>query len=77
MNKKALTWILIVLITLQFPLTIFLANAKLTAFDIDFYKQEFAKYNPDVENSIEITENLIYYLENMKNQILSVYLIQK
>lgn len=62
LNKKIGAWIIAVLIILQFPLILFLANFKGVAFDIDFYKKEFDNYNPAVENAIPITDNLIYYL---------------
>ena len=62
MNKKIGVWILIILIIIQFPIILFLFNSKSTAFDMDFYEKEFAKYEPDVKNSVLITENLIYYL---------------
>ena len=65
-SKKVLIWILIILILHQFPLTLFLLNARSTAFDIDFYEKEFNKYSPDVENPLEITSGLLEYLKYSK-----------
>jgi len=62
MNKKSLGIIIIAIILL--PFFIFLINAKLTAFNINFYEKEFLKYDPEIENKTQITENLINYLKN-------------
>ena len=64
MHKQAGIWVLIILIALQFPITLLLFNFKSVAFDINFYKNEFNKYNPSIDNAIPITENLTHYLKN-------------
>jgi integral membrane protein (TIGR01906 family) len=63
---KIFIWIFFVLVILQFPIIIFLGNMRSAAFDMDFYKAEFRKYDPDVENRINITENLLFYLKEPK-----------
>lgn len=66
MSKKAVIWIIIALIILQLPLTLFLLNSKAITFDIDFYEDEFKKYNPNVTDSIPITKDLISFLRYRK-----------
>ncbi|MBW2966651.1 DUF1461 domain-containing protein [Candidatus Woesearchaeota archaeon] len=53
---------LIGVLVVSIPFLIFLSAVRLTVFDINFYEKEFDKYNPSVENKIEITKNLIYFL---------------
>lgn len=59
-------WIIMILIILQIPFIFLISSFKSTAFSMDFYRQEFNIYKPDVNNSIEVTQDLIYYLENKK-----------
>jgi len=67
MNKKTLSWLVIVLIIMQIPIFLFLMNAKNIAFNSNFYEKEYAKYNPKIDNRTEITNNLIYFLENKES----------
>lgn len=72
MNKKNLIWILSVLLVFLIPCLIFLASFKTTAFNINFYEDEFNKYNPDVDNNIQITQDLLFFLRNKPNDELLV-----
>jgi hypothetical protein len=53
---------LIGVLVASIPFIIILSAVRLTVFDIGFYEKEFEKYNPNVENKINITKDLIYFL---------------
>lgn len=63
MNKsKVFLWILFIIAITQIPVIIFLGNAKSAAFNLEFQKKEFAKYDPKVEGRLEIANDLLFYL---------------
>ena len=64
--NKIFIWIFFILIILQVPIIIYLASIKATAFDSDFYKNEFKIYNPPVNNSLAVTNRLLFYLKTRK-----------
>jgi integral membrane protein (TIGR01906 family) len=70
MNRQKLInifiWIFFILAIVQFPIITFIGSLRSAAFDIHFYEAEFNKYNPDVENRMEITEDLLFYLKEPK-----------
>ena len=65
--NKASAWIAAVFLILLLPGFVFLANFKAVAFDIDFYEKEFSKYDTGIENEMEITSDLLYFLEQSEN----------
>ena len=67
MNKKILIRILLVLIILQFPVVIFLSNARHTTFDLKFYANEFKKYHPDGKDPGGVNGNWHWVTESGKN----------
>lgn len=64
MNKDNIKFVLIFLFVLIIPFVIILSSASSTAFNRAFYKSEFSKYNPNVEEKEEISKNLIFYLKD-------------
>ncbi len=62
MKKKKLILIFFLLVIIQIPILIFLTNTKAAAFNLEFQKKEFSKYDPPVEDRIEIASNLLFYL---------------
>ena len=61
-SKKLLLLVFLLLAVIQIPVIIFLANIKAAAFDLEFQEKEFAEYNPEIENRLEIADNLLFYL---------------
>ncbi|MBD3249581.1 DUF1461 domain-containing protein [Candidatus Woesearchaeota archaeon] len=50
---------------------IFLFSSRQNMFDIDIYEKEFEDYDPPVENRIEITQNLLLFLQGKDADISS------
>ena len=71
MNKKLFTLIVSILMVLDVPFIIYGFNFNSVAFDEDYYKKEFSKYNVygNLENyAIEkINSDVLNYLKNEKN----------
>jgi len=64
MNKSSFKLFLIFLFAILIPFIIIFSSAGSTAFNYSFYKSEFSKYNPNIENREEISKNLISYLKD-------------
>jgi integral membrane protein (TIGR01906 family) len=60
-NQK-LNKLLVVSLVLLFPLVIASVSFRQAAFDLEFYSKEFQQYNPDVNNALAVTKNLLSYL---------------
>jgi integral membrane protein (TIGR01906 family) len=74
MNKKRLALIISILLIIDIPFILYLSNSNNLAFDENFYKKEFEKYNVydsledyDIE---EINSELLNYLKYEKNDVL-------
>jgi len=63
-HEKKIKQVSIILLILLIPLIICFLNLRLAVFNLDFYKQEFSQYNPEVDNPLNITQNLLNYLKN-------------
>jgi integral membrane protein (TIGR01906 family) len=63
MKTKTILLILLLIIIIQFPVIIFLANAKAAAFDLEFHEKEFEKYEPEIENRLAVANDLLFYLK--------------
>ena len=61
-KKKLFLLIFLLLAIIQLPIILFLVNIKAAAFDLDFQKKEFNKYNPPIEDRLEIANDLLFYL---------------
>jgi len=61
-KEKIFLWILLIIIITQIPIIIFLGNAKSSAFDLEFQEKEFNKYDPKIEDRLEIANDLTFYL---------------
>lgn len=64
MTHSKKTLLIVLLLAICMILLVSFANLKLAAFDSAFYEKEFSKYNPNINNSIGITKDLLYYLEH-------------
>ncbi len=62
LDKKTLP--VLGLLTLSMVFFILLLNLKAVAFDVDFYEAEFKKYSPEIEDPMEITRGLLFYLKH-------------
>ncbi|MBW2982495.1 DUF1461 domain-containing protein [Candidatus Woesearchaeota archaeon] len=74
MKTKNFLLVLFVILIIQIPIIIFLGNTKSAAFNLEFQEKEFAKYDPKIENRLEIANNLLFYLKTRnadKSYILS------
>lgn len=62
-KEKGFDIFFIISFILLLPLVISFLNFSSVAFDIDFYAEEFEQYKPDVNNSLNISKDLITYLK--------------
>lgn len=63
MKSKKINTISIFLIVLLIPIIICLLNSQLIAFNLAFYNNEFEQYEPEVNNPLGVTKDLITYLK--------------
>jgi len=65
-NKKKISYVLIVFFVFLVPWLVYIGNIRLVGFDINFYEKEFEKYET-VDNSVEITSDLISFFKMSEN----------
>jgi len=61
MNIKKL---FIFFIVLAIPFISLLGAFRLTVFNMYFYEEQFNKYEPHIENAVDITADMLYFLKN-------------
>jgi len=63
MNEK-IRPVLIALLIISIPLVILLGSFRFNAFNMHFYEKSFTTYNPDVEDPVVITAQLLTFLKD-------------
>lgn len=62
--NNSLKKVILGLLILNIPLLVILGTFRLNVFNMHFYQDEFNLYEPDVDNAVEITASMLYFLQN-------------